>query len=426
MWNCLPIALAPRCTGYAVSTVIQKASIPYNKLYNISLQNKYMSECMKRQSDPETGYPTLFVPMVDFLRHSYRKLVLVYFAAHAGGQVLPSSVCQKMDGEINKEKGPFTDCTSAAKTHGMFDRVEQLLSKEEEIERSYPSIDGSPSHLPEHLERFQVVQAFCIKRGVRISLRNLKTFVFDRIGAHRSSDGTNEFSIIFISWQGRFTHPLVASDVSNYINNCRIPFGRPFYSDYVKNAAREYVNSLGFYGQPYLSIHVRFEKLYELIRNTGKPVNPFLDCCMKRLNSVISAVMKKFNIPAGNIVLNWDYSPYGSTVVPLAHGREIANEKLKKIAANATYVEPKTLGLPRHRGLIALVEMNALYDGMALVTVGDGSYQYTIVETFIATHQALDEDPTAAEKAKELQYGHLCIPGKEDIHELANTLGPKC
>ena len=400
-----------------------KDSIPYNKLYNISAQNEYMSECMKRQSDPETGRPTLFVPMADFLRNSYRKLVLVYFAAHGGGQqVLSSGVCQKMDGEIDREKEPFTDCSSAAKTHGMFDRVEQLLSKEEEIERSSPSIDGLPSPLPEHLGRFKVVQAFCIKRAVKISLRDFKTFVFNHIGAHRSSDGTNEFSIIFISWQGRFTHPLVASDVSNYINNCRIPWGRPFYSDYVKNIAREYVDSLGFLGQPYLSIHVRYEKLYAHANRYKKPQNEFLECCMKRLNSVITAVKTKFNISDGNIIFNWDCSPYGSTACP---NQASVNGYLKTVTAKPTYFEPKNFGLPAHRGLIALVEMNALYNGKTLVTVGEGSYQLTIVETFIATHQASAEDPTFAKKAKELHYGHLCIP-KEDLHELADTLGPAC
>ena len=60
----------------------------------------------------------------------------------------------------------------------------------------------------------------------------------DRIGAHRSVEGANEFSVLFISWQGRFTHPLVDTDVSNYVNLCRIPFGTPYYSDYVINVAK--------------------------------------------------------------------------------------------------------------------------------------------------------------------------------------------
>ena len=130
--------------------------------------------------------------MVFFFRTSYQKLVLVHFTAHAGPQVLPSQICAKVDGEVNRQKEAFVDCSSAAKKHGMFVRVEQLLSKEEEIERSYLSMNGSPP-LPEHLDGFKVVQAFCIKEDIRISLRDFKTSVFDRIGAHKAADGTNEF-----------------------------------------------------------------------------------------------------------------------------------------------------------------------------------------------------------------------------------------
>ena len=404
-----------------------KGSIPFNKLYNSTLHNKYLSECMKRQPDPETGVPILFVPMANFLRSSYRKLVLVYFAAHAGPQVLPSRVCKQLDSAVNGQSEPFIDCSSTARTSGMFHHVEQLLSKEEEIERSYPSLDGSSSPLPRRLSRFQGVQAFCIKRGIRISLRDLKTFIFKHTGADKV---LNSFSVVFISWQGRFTHPLVDSDVKNYINRCRLPFEMPFYSEYVKNAAKRYIDSLNFHGQPYLSIHVRFEKLYEVIRKQKITADQYVDCCMKRLNSAISAIMKKFNIPKGNALLHWDYSPFGSTACPIRHCREIANNNLKKATVKPTYVEPQRLDLPTNRGLIALVEMNALYNGKALLTVGDGSYQYTITRTFIATHRTVVSNANTTApinfKPELLQYGHLCVPGKEDIHELSSTLEPKC
>ena len=408
-----------------------KGSIPYNKLYNSTLQNNYLSECMKRQPDPVTGHQILFVPIIDFLRSSYRKLVLVYFAAHAGPEVLPSTTCNRVDREVKRQNDSFIDCSSAAKTHGMSVRVEQLLVREEGIERLYPSVDGSPP-LPKRLKHFKVVQAFCIKEGIRLSLRDLKTFIFDQVGAHRSTDGRNEYSIVFISWQGQFTRPLVESDIKNYVNNCRIPWGTPFYSDYVKNTAKRYINSLNFHGQPYLSIHIRFEKLYETMRFNGERSRKYVDCCMKRLNSAISAVMTKFNISKGNAILNWDYSPFGSTECPILHCKKLANENLKKVIVKPTYVDPKRLGLPENRGLIALIEMNILYSGKVLLTVGHGSYQKTIIESFVATHQEqyISEDgisaTSASAKASRLIYGHICNPDKEDVHELVDTLKPNC
>jgi hypothetical protein len=92
-----------------------KGSIPYNRLYNSTLQNKYFSECMKRETDPKTGVPSqLFVPMVEYLRSSYRNVVLVHFASHAASQVIPPQTCSKVDGEVNRQKEAFIDCSSAA------------------------------------------------------------------------------------------------------------------------------------------------------------------------------------------------------------------------------------------------------------------------------------------------------------------------
>ena len=44
-------------------------------------------------------------------------------------------------------------------------------------------------------------------------------------------------------------------------------------------------------------------------------------------------------------------------------------------------------GVPINHGLVSLVEMNALLGGRALVTVGDGSYQTTLIEIFIQHHR---------------------------------------
>ena len=97
--------------------------------------------------------------------------------------------------------------------------------------------------------------------------------------------------------------------------------------------------------------------------------------------------MIKFNISKGNAVLNWDYSPYGSTECPTLLCKELADYNLKKLIVKPMFVNPKKLNLPLNRGLIALIEMNVLYSGKVLLTVGNGSYQYTIIQSFISAHQ---------------------------------------
>ena len=185
--------------------------------------------------------------------------------------------------------------------------------------------------------------------------------------------------------------------------------------------AKHYVHSLGFQGKPYLSVHVRFEKLYLHAKKEGKSVDVFLDCCVGRLNSVISQLTQRFNISKEDVLLNWDYSPYGTKGCPLWTGCGYNTDKyLHKITAKTNYFEPHDFGAPANRGFISLVEMNALFGGEALVTVGDGSYQYTIGGTFISLHNHMN-----VEAAKGLHYANLCMP-QETVHELSGVLPTNC
>ena len=398
-------------------------SVPFNKMFNATIHNDYLSKCMKRQSDPETGTPVLFEPMSEFLRRLHRRIVLIYFAACKElDTVLSNDLRKKMEDEINKEKGPFMDCTLASRAHGMSKRVESLLAKEIELE------ENSPSHtlsrpLPKNLEHFVITQAFCIRWDIKISLCDLRDYVHNHI--HRNK-GSIESSIIFIGWQGRFTHPLVDSDVSNYINRCRIPFSQPFHSDFVLNLAKRYLNSLNLQGQPYLSVHVRFEKLYLMAKAKHSDVKKFVTCCTDRLNTVLSVVAEKFQIASrNNILLTWDYSPHGSMEyawpVNGEQSKAIADEQLKSVLkARPVYFKPQDFNIPAHQSIVSLVEMDVLLNASALVTMGGGSYQHTIVQTFVERHR----DPENPGAAEELHYGHLCVERLEEVHGI--RLPPNC
>ena len=143
---------------------------------------------------------------------------------------------------------------------------------------------------------------------------------------------------------------------------------------------------------------------------------------MNRLNKVLSVVAKKFNITSlDNILLNWDYSPYGSTEYSVPHSSEVAHEQLKKVKASPVYFNPRNFNVPAQGSIVSLVEMDLLLNASALVTVGGGSYQHTITQTFLERHG----DPNNPEAAKEFHYGHLCIPRIEtNLHGI--PLPPQC
>ena len=200
------------------------------------------------------------------------------------------------------------------------------------------------------------------------------------------------------------------------INQCRIPFSQPFHSDFIINTAKKFVRSLDFRGHPYISVHIRFEKLYFFAFEHNKNVEAHLDCCMSRLNKLIAAISHKFKISSDNVLLIWDYSPHGSQTCPFGDIKkcsDLAGKYLQKIKAKPSFFAPTKFNTSSHHSVVSLVESEALYGGKALVTVGGGSYQKMIATTFVEHHRDGD-DP---DEANLLHFGHLCS-STEDLHGL--------
>lgn len=165
-----------RNTMYGLRSVItqrgaDEVSVPYSTLFNVFQHNNYLSKCMKRKPNPKTGLPSLFEPVTEFLRHSYRKFAVVHFSNY--WNVLPRGVWKnQLDHSLKTSPDTIQECTKAARRYGLFSEVEALLDKEVEIERL-----NNRGSLPGYLESFKGVQAFCVKGNTAISLRDLRDFV---------------------------------------------------------------------------------------------------------------------------------------------------------------------------------------------------------------------------------------------------------
>lgn len=396
---------------FGLRSLVPYASVAYafGRLFNSSQHNDYLSNCMNRSQDLEYGRPMLFEPMVEFLKRSYRNLVVIHFMWY--WNTLKNRHWRvPMEESLKNNSDTFIDCTAEARQHGLAEEVENAMKDEIRIERIQ-----FPHSLPHQVANFEVAHTFCIKKRVKISLQDLKQYV---LGHTNNADG---MSIVFLHWQGRFTQPLVPTDVSNYINNCRIPLSKPFHNDKVLKTSASFINSLGLKGMPYLSVHIRFEKVYMYAQSKHYPLEKYMSCCMRRLNHLLGRLREKFNLPRNRTLLIWDYSPYGSHTCPLKNCKKETAVFVKMINATATHFDPKAFNIPLHPGLISLIESQSLYGGQVLVTVGLGSYQATIVETFIEHHR----DPNDPLKAEELHYGHLCIP-PEELHGMELPKDPEC
>jgi hypothetical protein len=398
---------------FGLRSLVPYASVAYNfgRLFNVTLHNDHLSRCMNRTIDPEIGKPVLFDPMGKFLNHSHRELVVIHFMWYW-------NTLKNRDWRLplersleNRTETAFLDCTEESREHGLAAEVERAFHNEIRIEGIQ-----FPDSVPEFVDDFKVVQTFCIKKRVKISLRDLRDYIFN------NTRNRDRVSYVFLHFQGRWTQPLVSTDV-DYINKCRLSLSQTFHSNAVIEASERFRQSLGFTGQPYLSIHMRFEKMYLYAQQKHYPLEKYMNCCMTRLNHLLRKVRAKYDIPINRTLLIWDYSPYGTSVCPLNNCKRETAAYMNQIDATGTFLDPKKFDLPPHHGVIALAESRALYNGKALVTVGSGSYQSTIVDTFIERHSK--QFPGNPEAAKELHYGHLCIP-PEELHGLTLPPEPDC
>ena len=160
------------------TTSFFKWSLHFNtSSLNTSSLNTDLSGCLKRYNDTEKGRPILFEAFSEFLIHSHRYIVIVYFTKHMA--VLSREIHKAIDSNVNFGENPICDCTNTARNKGMSQQVEKLLDREFDLERT--SNPGWLSSKFQHIDSFTVVQAFCANKNTPISLVQLRDYVLSHM-----------------------------------------------------------------------------------------------------------------------------------------------------------------------------------------------------------------------------------------------------
>ena len=308
-----------------------------------------------------------------------------------------------MDSSVNFGDKPICDCTNTAKNKSMSQQVEKLLNQELVLERT-----SNPDWLPRSKANFTVVQAFCVNKSTPISLVQLRDYVLSHIG-HDASGNKLQVSILFISWQGMYTHKFTDPIT---MSKCRISGAQLVYSDKVLDTANQFIHSLGLLESSYVSVQIRFEHVF--MHHLPKRVYP---CCMKKLNVLLGMVQQKHNITSKRTLLMKDYGPYGSDTCQYERAYRalrLCKEKSSKLLSqlNVTLAEfdPVAFNAPVNSGFVSLVEASSLFSGRALITIGGGAYQGYLVQRFMKWHRY--------DNPKNIHYHLQCQMSQQTVNEL--------
>ena len=352
-------------------------SVHYHVILNTSLMRQKLSKCLtgrtENTSQESNGYTSspLFAPLSIFLRQSMRAVTLVYFSRHMN--VLGKQLNAAADSLLNSEKSlpgvPVIECTDILRESGISDRVEVLLNHELIIEGA-------------SVENFTVIQAFCVRK-VEMSLVKLREEILTLI--HRNQFHQIDVSVVFISWQGKFTRSF--TDM-NTLYRCRLPSSQIEPSQQVVATADKFLTSLGLEKQSYIAIHVRFEKLFRTaFRRPQRDARHFLDCCMLKLDALLNKVKELNNFTSeGSTLLLHDYGSYGTDACQHNGGwrsRSVCVDASRHLLSllnetRASEFDPVEFDAPQNSGFVSLVEGVSLSEGHSLVVLGGGSFQVSI------------------------------------------------
>jgi hypothetical protein len=379
-------------------------SVHYHTILNTSLMRERLSKCLltgRTNVSQESNTSQLFVPLKVFLRQSMRKIALVYFSRHMS--VLGKQLHAAADALLNKNSKsdiPVAECTGILRESGISGQVENLLNRELIIE-------GANT-----IENFTVVQAFCVRK-VEISLLKLKDEVLTLI--HRDRFNQIDASIIFVSWQGKFTRKF--TDV-NTLYRCRLPSSQIEPSQQVMATSDQFLKSLGLKKRSYISIHIRFEKLFRVAFGPRKDSRRFLNCCMLKLNALLKQVKKLNNLTSeGSTLLLHDYGSYGTDACQHKGGWRsrlvCVNDSQHLLSllneSRVSEFDPVKFDAPQNSGFVSLVEGVSLAGGHSLIVLGGGSFQVSIVGRYT--------DRLKREHAKSGAVYSICT-ARDNVHNL--------
>ena len=365
---------------YAVSEVetINSVEIEYSRLYNLSLLNSELNKCLnnmdadryQRECDPSDPSSCRVIESLDdFIHSSHRDIVLVHFVHGIGGSAsrmtfLPPDVMQRFGERITFPVGnPIINCTQLARETGLMSVIEQMLNK-----------------LASKQPVFTVKRAICInidrtKQG--LDAIHLKNAVLQSVP---------NVSVVFTKWQNRG----IIGEGSSVLSRCKV--SPIHHSGEVIAASKRYLSSMNV-KQPFLSVHLRLERLYQC----EDLIPGYTNCCVERISSLISKVLHKYGINKKDVLIIKDYGQYGTDSCTykrkyVAHSicmnltRDFFTNVQKYGYSPSEFLPADFNGVPDNSAFVSLVEAGAILSGSVLIASGFGSYQGTVIKQFIGSN----------------------------------------
>ena len=317
---------------------------------------------------------TYLVDFENFLRNAPREIVMFDFLHKkvAPKQLtLNSTSVTELVNMMNSHSYNICDCSEF-----VFKHQEPLLEKINLMLRISTRRLG--------VEEFTISKYICINPAADVTTDELKGFI-----------GPDPHTIMLTQWRGcayrscNVKAPRKVSTESRYkilyhstfrqTKDLRLPF-----DDTIKSTAVNFVHNIVKISNPYISVHIRIEKL----QRHDRVINHHTYCCLGLLDGLIKSLKKTH---FSQVLTVTDIGEYGSdsclSPACMPYVRRV-HTMLANMGLVHTSFNPKLTGSSESPAFVSLVEMYMLAIGDQLVVVGTGSFKHHIITQFLQSNPA--------------------------------------
>jgi len=266
---------------------------------------------------------------------------------------------------MNRTKTKAFDCTNHVPgDHWFINRIHLML-------RRYTRLFGA--------EEFKISEYICISTTVDITTTEIKYVI-----------GSEPRTVVFTQYRGcayrscnEQSTRIIGKSTRNrilYHSNFKaaLPKIGSLYNSTIKQTALQYLDTLQIRNRPFISLHIRIEKL----QRVNLVFNKQTECCLHLLKSLILVFREQY---VDRIMMITDMGEYGSdscTDLDCIKYIRKFQQSLTSMGLVSYNFIPEVTSNIRSSAFASLVEMHMLAMGDRLIVMGAGSFKYGIITQF--------------------------------------------
>ena len=186
-----------------------------------------------------------------------------------------------------------------------------------------------------------------------------------------------------IEWRDKFRYAILTENRTlQRLNNQHV-----LHHSSIEENARLFLKKLG-YSSPFVSIHVRIERVVQQSKETKDPAS-YIKQCLDEFTAAIQSLAQTKGESPKTLMITDVGSKYGTSTCQkgkkckLQESKQVLSQ-LNRLGFHPQSYDPHVMNMTQNNGYVSLVEMHMLAAGDKLVMMGFGGFQAILENLFLS------------------------------------------